>query len=79
MHLEKNTLTISGTRKEESENQNAAYTRIEHAVRSFKRSFTVSENVDGDGISAQYVNGVLTLNLPKKTEVKPSAKQISVQ
>jgi HSP20 family protein len=35
--------------------------------------------VDAENISAKYVNGVLTLNLAKKQEVKPSVKEISIQ
>ena len=30
-------------------------------------------------IDAKYVNGVLTLNLPKKEVVKPSVQQINIQ
>ena len=39
----------------------------------------MNEKTDGASIDAKYVNGVLTLNLPKKEEVKPSVQQISIQ
>ncbi len=41
--------------------------------------FTIDENIDIQNIETKYVNGVLTLNLPKKPEVKATAKKISVQ
>ena len=53
--------------------------RREYRFQSFKRSFTVDETIDAETISAKYVNGVLSLNLPKKASVKTSAKQISIQ
>lgn len=79
VNLEKNLLTVSAEKKEEATNENEKYVRKEFRIQSFKRSFTVDEKIAADAISAQYVNGVLTLNLPKKEEVKPSVKQISIQ
>jgi HSP20 family protein len=79
INLDNNTLTISAEKKEETENQNEKFIRKEYKQQSFKRSFTIDENVDAENISAKYVNGVLTLNLAKKQEVKPSVKEISIQ
>ncbi len=76
--LEDNTLTISGERKEEK-GKDEKQIRTEYRFQSFKRSFTLDENIDTENIGAQYVNGVLTLNLPRKAEVKQATKQISVQ
>jgi len=47
--------------------------------RSFKRSFTLDEKISAADIDAKFVNGVLTLNLPKKIEVKEVAKEIAIQ
>jgi HSP20 family protein len=77
--LEKNLLTISVEKKEDTVNEGEKLIRSEYKHSAFKRSFTVTEKVDAEAISAQYVNGVLTLNLPKKEEVKPVTKQISIQ
>jgi HSP20 family protein len=79
VNLENNILTIEGEKKTEEENKNEKLVRREFKSQSFKRSFTVDENIDTENISAKYVNGVLTLNLPKKGDVKGSAKQISIQ
>lgn len=72
-------LTVSAEKKSENEEKAEKYVRSEYKIQSFKRSFTVDETIDANNISAQYVNGVLTLNLPKKEEVKPATKQITVQ
>ena len=63
----------------ETENKDEKQIRKEYNYRSFKRSFTVDEKVDSEKIEAKYVNGVLTLNLPRKEEVKASAKEILVK
>ena len=81
VNIEKDLLTISAEKKteEKKEDVKQKLVRTEFSQRSFKRSFTIDENIDGSAIEAKYVNGVLTLNLPKKEEVKVPAKQISIQ
>jgi HSP20 family protein len=77
-------LTISAEKKTEEKkgddsNRNEKQIRREYSYRSFKRSFTLDEKTDVNGIDAKYVNGVLTLNLPKKEEVKTPVQQITIQ
>ncbi len=77
--LNQDILTISTEVKNEEGEKVEKHIRKEFQLQSFKRSFTVDKTIDTESISPQYVNGVLTLNLPKKAEVKPQVKQISVQ
>lgn len=77
--LEQQLLTISAEKKNEVKEENEKQIRKEYSYRSFKRSFTLDEKTDGSKIDAKYVNGVLTLNLPKKEEVKPVVKEINIQ
>jgi len=79
INLDNNTLTVSVEKNEETENKNEKFIRKEFKQQSFSRSFTIDKNIDAESISAKYVNGVLTLNLAKKQEVKPSVKEISIQ
>ena len=79
VNLEKNLLTISAEKKNEVKDEKEKQIRREYSYRSFKRSFTLDEKIEAEKIEAKYVNGVLTLNLPKKAEVKVSAKEISIQ
>ena len=77
--LEKNLLTISAEKKEEQKDGQNKNIRREYKFKSFSRSFTLDEQIDAENINAKYVNGVLTLNLPRKAEVKEATKQITVQ
>lgn len=43
----------------------------EYGIGDFYRSFTISEAIDAEKISAELHNGVLTLHLPKTEAVKP--------
>lgn len=77
--LDKNLLTVSAEVKSENEAKAEKHVRREYNFQSFKRSFTIEENTDAENIDAKYANGVLTVTLPKKAEVKPAAKQIIIQ
>ncbi len=68
-------LTISGERKKENEELKSRYT--ERVYGSFRKTFTLPENILADGIEADYTQGVLKILLPKKEEAKP--KKIEVQ
>jgi HSP20 family protein len=76
--VEDNVLSISGERRMEKEIKEENYHRIERAYGSFNRSFTLPRTVDRDAIKAAYKDGVLTVTLPKKEEVKPKQIKIGV-
>ena len=77
--LDNGLLTISFEKKEEAKTEDYKTIRKEFSFRSFKRSFTLDDRINNDGIQAKYENGVLKLYLPKKEQVKESTKQINVQ
>lgn len=77
--VEDGLLTISFEKKEETKKEDYKTVRREFTQRSFKRSFTVDDQVDVDNIQAKYDQGVLKLHLPKKEQAKASTKQISIQ
>jgi HSP20 family protein len=76
IRVENNILTIRGERKFEKKVDQDNYLRVERAYGSFARSFSLANTVNTDAIKADYQNGVLTLNIPKREEAKP--KQIKV-
>jgi HSP20 family protein len=79
IEVENGTLSISGGKQQEKNENTGKFTRREFSYSSFQRSFTMPENVNGENISANYVNGVLTLVLPKKEEAKQKgAREIKV-
>ena len=77
--VEKGLLTVSYEKQQETENAEVKSIRKEFSFQSFKRSFTLDEKVNADGIEAKYENGILKVSLPKKEEVKIAPKQISIQ
>ena len=85
LRAENGVLTLEGERKFEKESEKKAYHRVERAYGRFVRAFSLPANVDPEKINATLVDGVLTVELPKREEAKPksipiaigSAKQIS--
>ena len=62
--LEKNVLTLRGAVKSHApEGYSLAYS--EYAVGNYERAFTVSNDIDRQGIEAVVKDGVLKLTLPK--------------
>ena len=78
VQLEGNVMTLKGERKLEKEEKESDYHRIESFYGTFSRSFTLPESVDRDKIKADYKNGVLTITMPQKPEVKPREIPVSV-
>lgn len=64
--VENGVLTISSEKEESKEEKKENYTRKEFSYSSFKRAFTLPENVDKDNIKAKYRDGVLEITLKKK-------------
>ena len=71
-------LQISGERKEEKENKDATFHRIERAYGKYYRSFKLPEKIKEEKISAKFDNGSLTVTIPKADEIKPKEIEISV-
>ena len=78
LKVEGNMLTLSGERKLDNEDKKGTYHRIESYHGSFTRSFRLPDTVDYDKIHADYKNGVLTVTIPQKPEVKPREIPVSV-
>lgn len=76
--IEKGVLTISGERLLEKEEEGVRFHRIERKYGSFLRSFVLPENVIVEKIDALFVDGILTIKLPKSAEVRPTVVNIDV-
>lgn len=76
--LEGNVLTLKGERKLESEEKKHNYHRVESFYGSFTRSFTLPDTVDVEKIKADYKNGILSISIPQKPEVRPREIPVSV-
>lgn len=71
-------LTVSGERKSEVREENESAIRTEITTGSFSRSFTLPNTVDPEKIEADYHNGLLTVRMAKREEVKPRDIEIKV-
>jgi HSP20 family protein len=72
-------LSIAGERKQEKEEKGKRFHRVERYHGSFRRSFTLPENVNTNKIKAVFSNGMLNLELPKTEEAKPKAIEVKVE
>jgi HSP20 family protein len=59
------TLTISGEKREETEDRGKDYYRVERSYGSFTRSLPLPCEVDPNDADAGFDKGVLTITLPK--------------
>src|ERR1700686_3057417 len=78
IRVENNLLTIRGERKFEKNVSEDNYLRVERTYGAFSRSFSLPNTVNAEAIHAEYKNGVLTVNLPKREETKPRQVKVSV-
>lgn len=76
--VENNLLTIRGERKFEKSVSEENYLRVERTYGAFSRSFSLPNTVNAEAIGAEYKNGVLTVNLPKREESKPRQVKVTV-
>jgi HSP20 family protein len=74
------TLFLRGERRWEPEVQHELYHRLESSYGKFERSFSLSESIDTNGITAELEQGVLKLTLPKHPkQFGQTVQQIPVQ
>ena len=78
IRVENNLLTIRGERRFEEKVKEDNYLRIERNYGSFSRSFGLPNTVNTEAINADYNNGVLTVELPKRAELKPKQVKVNV-
>lgn len=61
-------LVITMEKKNESKNDKSKYLRREFSYSKFQQALVLPEDVEKDHISASVNDGVLTIDLPKKTQ-----------
>ena len=77
--IEDNTLTIKGKKGFKKEDKGENYYRVERSYGSFSRSFMFPDNVEREGIKAEFKDGLLKLILPKKSETKAKSIDIDIK
>jgi HSP20 family protein len=77
--LKDDVLSLSGEKKEQTEEKKPGYHFSERRFGSFRRSFRLPEDVDQDKIEASFKKGVLVIILPKNPEAAKGEKKIEVK
>jgi HSP20 family protein len=75
--LENDTLTLRGKRRPSAENSLILDGRS--AECPFERRFTLGRDVDRGKIQARLEDGIVTVTLPRKEEVKPHRIEVQVE
>ncbi len=70
-------LTIKGEKRQREEKKEENFHRIETRWGRFSRAVRIPVPVEAEKAEAKFENGVLTIRMPKKEEVKP--KQIEIK
>ena len=79
VEVEEGVFTISGDKHGITEEDGAKVLRRELKSSSFKRSFELGELLDGENISANFKDGVLSISIPKIEPKKPKKQSIKIK
>lgn len=77
--VDDNLLCISGEKKSEREEKKKDYVMSERSYGSFKRAFTIPDNVALDKVTANFENGVLKVTLPKTSPSPAKHREIPIK
>ena len=75
--VEEQVLTISGDKHGFDTDGGKCITR-ELKQSSFKRSFNLGDHLDGDGVTAKFKDGMLSIAVPKNEPEKPKTKFVKI-
>jgi len=78
VEVEDGVLTVAGKKHGIWEEDGAKVLRRELKGSSFKRSFTLGDSLDGNNIKAEFINGVLSIDVPKIEPEKPERKFVKI-
>ena len=70
--VDEDVLTLSGERRQEKEEKNQRYHRVECEYGSFSRSFTLPPGTVGEKVMAEFKDGILRVHLPKDAKAAAS-------
>jgi len=79
VEIANDTLTIRGEKKQEREEKEKNYYRMERSYGSFQRVLTLPEDADQDRVAATFKNGVLTITMPRLAAPQANVRRIEVK
>lgn len=72
-------LKIKGEKRQEKEEKDKDFYRIERSYGSFQRILDIPEDADADNITSNYKDGVLSITIPRKQLPKKETKKIEIK
>lgn len=79
VEVEEGVLTVSGDKSHGFDEGEAKVLRRELKHSSFKRQFTLGEMLDGDNISANFKDGILSIEIPKIEPALPKKNIVKIK
>ena len=79
VEVEDGVLTVSGEKSHGFDEGEAKVLRRELKHSSFKRQFTLGEMLDGDNISANFKDGILSIEIPKIEPTLPKKNIVKIK
>ena len=76
--VEDGVLTISGDKHSAFEDDGAKVIRRELKQSSFKRSFELGDQLDGENVSAKFKDGILSVSIPKIEPEVPKKHSVKI-
>jgi HSP20 family protein len=76
--IKEGVLTLEGERRQEKEEKNKKFHRVERSYGQFVRCFTMPEDADDKTVQADFKDGVLNVHLAKSATAKPKAVEVKV-
>tara|TARA_R100001510_G_C7653022_1_gene211024 strand:+ start:396 stop:845 length:450 start_codon:yes stop_codon:yes gene_type:complete len=78
VEVEDGVMTIKGSKHGFDEDTQATVLRRELKHSAFERKFTLGESLDGDNISANFKDGILSIEIPKIEPEKPKKTFVKI-
>ena len=75
--VDRNVLSLHGTRETRPTEDGGGLRRAERVRGQFRRSFSLPDSADLEGVAADYRDGVLEVTVPKQRELEPRRVEIS--
>ena len=76
--IENGVLTLEGERKQEKEEKNKRFHRVERVYGKFVRRLALPMEIDAQKVAAEFKDGVLNVKMPKTESAKPRAIDVKV-
>ncbi len=70
INLDNNVLCVKSEKENSTEDVKENYTRQEFSYTAFQRTFTLPDSANSDKVTAEYKDGILSINIAKKEEAK---------